>query len=169
MLISRPLRVAPLILAAALSGYACEDNGFRTAIGPSATPVDAAFVSGAVSVHPALVDALAVEDVGCASRRSFAAPFDLFVRSDGTSGLSLNQVRMEFFDGGGIRGMTRTFTRTELAGLFGSITVPPFGVRTFPFLFPLGCGFSGGAVNVIVYANDSFGHESSTSVRIGVR
>jgi hypothetical protein len=169
MLISRPLPVAPLILAAALSGYACEDSEFRTAIGPSATPLDGAFVSRAVSVRPAFVDALAVEDFGCTSRRSFVAPFDLFVRTDGTSALSLNQVRMEFYDGGGIRGMTRTITRTELAGLFGSITVPPFGVRTFPFSLPLGCGFSGGAVNVVVFAIDSFGHESSTSLRIGVR
>src|SRR5688572_6266933 len=115
--------IPAVALAAALSAFGCEDTGLDTRIGPSSVTTAERFVSRGVSVEPARVDALAVAGARCPVHQPFLAPFNLSVRADGGSALSLNQVQMQFVDSLGVRAASRTLTRAELTGLFGGTLI----------------------------------------------
>ena len=169
MLINRALPIA-FAAVSALTGSACEEGAVRTSIGPSHLALDARFVSRAVSIEPNVLRARSVHDGACPTRQQFTLPFDLFVRAEGASALSVSEVRVRLSDRRGRRRLERAFAGTRLVGLFGSTLVPPFARRTFPFAFPLGCeGFQDGTLSVVVFTLDAHGRESRISARADVR
>ncbi len=75
----------------------------------------------------------------CQFGQGFVVPFNLRLRSDSSSALSLNQVRLQFTDSAGVVGPGLSMRQPELMGQFGSVGIPPLGMREFPLSLPVGC------------------------------
>jgi hypothetical protein len=167
------LRVlAPLLALAVLSGVGCDDNGSTgvaiNGTGPS--PNQARSVSRGAMVQPAAIDVQHVGGGFCPNNPPFLAPFSVVFEGDGRSDLFLSNVQVQFVDTAGTRAGTMTFGPPELATRFGSTTLPAFGRRAFPFLFPFGCvGLPSGTLTVIARTRDSGGRESRTTTHVPVR
>ena len=76
----------------------------------------------------------------CLSRQEFLLPFNLRLRSESSSALFLNQVRFEFIDSAGLAAPRIGLGQPDLLSHFGTVGIPPLGLREFPFSVPLGCG-----------------------------
>ena len=181
--------LASLFILGVLSSFGCDDNGSPSAslnaVGPSPfasggfdsrgsgprPPSPGLFVNRATMVQPVLIQAQRVDDAFCPSHPPFLAPFNVVVQGDGTPGVFLSGVQMQFVDAAGIRAGTLSLGRPELAVRFGSTTIPAFGTRALPFSFPFGCasGLTSGTLSVVVVAGDTRGREHRTVTHLAVR
>jgi len=180
--------LAPVVVLGVLSSFGCDSDDSPTelnAAGPSpfaSGPFDSRgigsrpsssglFVNGSDMVEPGFVRAQRVGEAFCPGRPPFLAPFNVVMQGDGRPDLFLSDVQMQFVDTAGIRSETLRLGRPELATRFGSTTSPAFGIRTFPFSFPFGCGgfLPTGTLTVIVVSGDSRGREERTVARLPVR
>ena len=164
--IRHALPLLSVVLFAALSSFACNDADSNV-VGPTRLVSRADFVGNELSVHPLVVRPQGVPGAQCPATPPFFAPFDLIVRADRSSSLSLNRVEMRFADTTGALAAIRTMAQSELSSLFGSTTVPAASTRTFPLIFPFGCsGALPATLDVLVFVVDSFGVERRTPLRV---
>ena len=162
--------ILPVILLAAWSSLACDNDGIETIIGPgSVRASNAAYISRADRVEPDVVAAVAVPAAVCPLTQPFLAPVNVVVPGDPLMTSTLTGVQMRFTDARGTVAGLSTFTHSDLTSRFGSTVVPVLGTRTFPFAFPFGCaGLATGTLNVVVLVTDSDGHERRSSHRVVV-
>ena len=129
-----------------------------------------ALLSPTFLVQPSFVDPLLIRGAVCPAHPPLLAPLSLGFQGDGRSSLFLSSVHMQFVDRTGVTGGSMIFARPDLEHRFGSIALPAFGTRFFPFEFPFGCiGSPSGTLTVSVLTGDSFGRESRTTLRVPVR
>ena len=163
----------PLVLAAALSSFGCDDDDTTTGrvrgVGPSPLrPQGFVNVQGAVLVQPTFIQPVATTTALCPA--SFFAPFTVVFDGDGRSDLAFAGVEAEFVDHFGVLSGSMTLGPNDLARRFGSTALPVFGSRAFPFSFPFGCvGRPIGTLSVAVVTTDSRDRQNSTTLRIPVR
>ena len=164
--------LSPLILIAVLLSFGCEDSADvqSSGVGPSYISTSRLVSSQTVSIQPDIINAQFVPGAFCPTQPPFLAPVNLVFRVGTATDLFLNRIQMQFIDRAGTRGSFVAFTRQDLLSRFGSLMVPAFGTRTFPFAFPFGCvGLSSGLLNVVVFVVDPFGREESTTIRVSIR
>jgi hypothetical protein len=163
----------PVLLTAALSQSACDDNGATLrvhATGPSPLVPTARFVARGGMVQPASIDPIFVSGGFCPTVPPLLAPFTVVFDGDGRSDRFFSQVQAEFVDHFGVLAGSMVLTHTQLATRFGSTTIPAFGTRAFPLSFPFGCvGAATGFLNVAVVTIDGFGRETSSRMRVPIR
>ena len=171
----------PLMLAAALSSFGCDDEttGRGRGFGPSTLRPQAAVSlqrQGAVNVQrgemvqPTFIEAARTTSAFCPARPPFFAPFTVVFDDVGRSDLTFSVVEAQFVDTLGVVGGLMTLGPTDLPSRFGSTALPAFGSRAFPFSLPFGCaGHPTGTLNVVVVTADSRGQRTSTTLRTAVR
>jgi hypothetical protein len=177
MFASRPRFASylPLVLAAALLSFGCDDDETTTGrvrgVGPSPLrPQGFVNVQGAVLVQPTFIQPVATTTALCPAQPSFFAPFTVVFDGDGRSDLAFAGVEAEFVDHFGVVSGLMTLGPNDLSRRFGSTVLPAFGSRAFPFSFPFGCvGRPTGTLNVVVVTTDSRDRQSSTTLRVPVR
>ena len=162
--------VVPILLAS----FGCDDPGNQypgvIVGGLSGFTGPSALLSSPFLVQPSFLDPLLVRGAACPAHPPLLAPLSLGFQGDGRSSLFLSSVHMQFVDRTGVTGGSMIFGRPDLEQRFGSIALPAFGTRFFPFEFPFGCvGLAAGTLSVTVFAGDSFGRESRTTLRVPVR
>lgn len=165
----------PFVMMAALTQYACDDNGATpgvNVVGPSRLIPQSEFVNVArgALVRPAFIDSIFVPGGVCPTVPPLLAPFTVVFEGDGRSDRVFSQVHAQFVDHFGVLGGSMVLTQSQLATRFGSTTIPAFGTRVFPLSFPFGCvGAPTGLLTVVVLAVDGFGRETSSRTRVPVR
>ncbi|MBI2189511.1 MAG: hypothetical protein HYU37_20635 [Acidobacteria bacterium] len=166
---------ASCLLIAALAISACHENGEAlrvNAVGPSLSRPTDGFVNVArgALVQPPFIDPIVRGGGICPAFPPLLAPFTIVFEGDGRSDRFFSHVQMQFVDRFGIAGGLLTLGRTELATRFGSIALPAFGTRAFPFSFPFGCvGAPTGVLTVIILTADGFGRETLTRLHVPIR
>jgi hypothetical protein len=172
MAIRHARSLSPLVLIALLLSFGCEESaGVQSSgVGPSSVYTSRLVSSQTLSIQPDIINAQFVPGAFCPTQPPFLAPVNLVFRAGTATDLLLNHVQMQFIDRAGTFASSMTFTRQDLLSRFGTVVVPAFGVRTFPFAFPFGCvGLSSGLLNVVVFVVDPFGREESTRIRVSIR
>jgi hypothetical protein len=155
----------PVILLAAWSSLACDNDGIDTNTGPSViTSSKSAYISRADRVDPHVVSAVVVPSAVCPQTPPYVAPLNVVVRGDPVMASTLTGVQMQFTDTRGTVTGFSTFTHSHLTSRFGSTVVPLHDTRTFPVDFRFGCaGLATGTLSVVVLVTDSAGHERRSS------
>jgi hypothetical protein len=164
-----------LLLIAALSHSACDDNGATLGlktVGPSPLLPTAGFVNVArgALVQPAFIDPIVVPGGFCPTVPPLLAPFSVVFEGDGRSDRFFSHVHTQFVDHFGVLAGSMVMTHTQLATRFGSTAIPAFGTRAFPLTFPFGCvGAPNGLLTVVVFAADALGRETSSRTQVPIR
>ena len=156
-------------MIASIGAGACGDYKGRTPIATSGTLVgrDSPFTLG---VQPAQLLRRPAFGSACLSRQEFLMPFQLRFRSESSSALFLNQVRFQFIDSEGLASPRIALGQPDLLSHFGTVGIPPLGLREFPFSVPLGCGAQPvGNLSIFVETIDSTRASTGRTMTLAVR
>jgi len=154
-------------LSASIAAGACGDWKGRSPLAPAGLGSISPFTLGVAPTQllrrPAVVST-------CPSRQAFEVPFNLRLRSDSSSELFLNQVRLQFTDSTGVVGPGMSMRQSDLIGQFGSVGIPPLGWREFPLTVPVGCTTQPvGNLSIFVETVDALGGFSGQTMKHVIR
>ena len=150
---------------------ACSDHdGPRTPVQPGFTTL-----SPTVEFRPSIglgtqvLSAQPADEVRCPDAPPFVAPFTVTLAAPRVD-VSLDSVRLKFFDVVGVPMPQVTLTQPSLSTEFGSTVVRAHSSRTFPFRFRFGCGTARrGTLIIIVDTRDPRGQTVSEELRAAVQ
>jgi len=166
---SRRITLGVLLLVALAAS--CTDRDPATLTNPTALQSGITSTSQLVFSTPTnTVIAQPVSNFFCPAVSPFLVPMTVIVNPNGTTGVVVTQVQMQFTDSTG-----RTLPMVTLPGpipitQFGDALAASRGALSFPLSLGIGCGVGTiGTVVVIVNARDGTGQTTTGQVSVNVR
>ena len=127
-------------------------------------------VSTIVNIQPSVVSAESIDRPSCPTLPPFAGSLSLIVLATGEEALAVRQVQMTFTDTTGLTAPQVTLPAPVLTRQFGSTLIEARSQRTFPLVFPFGCGtLRTGTLVVVVVVGDDQQRETTREMRVAVR
>ena len=158
---------ALVILGVSLLTTGCSDSDDGLApTGPVA--LRAGTSTTFASIQPSVVSGRPTGLGGCPQVQPLRALLNLNVRADDVD-LLLREIRLQFFDTGGLAAPTVTLPAPVMTTQFGTALVQARSARSFALDFGFGCGTGRlGTIVVVVLAQDGRGRDHSSKLQVQV-
>jgi hypothetical protein len=154
-------------MSASIAAGACGEYQGRSPLAPAGLGSISTFT---LTVEPTRLFRRPAALSACPSRQAFVVPFNLRLRSASPSELFLNQLRFDFVDSAGFAAPGLAMRQADLIRQFGSVGIPPLGLREFPLSFPVGCATRPvGNLSIFVETIDSAGGFSGRTMTHVIR